>query len=164
MKNRIVKLIAGTAVAGLVLTGCTGSNDTAKKREQEQKATTATGPTLEQTNLDAKRKLEDNPNAIGYVYLMSFGKVFGYYVSKGKISSNGSQMGPMDELVRYCQKGDCYVGPVDSKQDDGSYGSPDPGIFFFTTDGAKIVWGSDEYIHSTQPIATTALAGVPKLG
>ena len=152
------------AAAGLLLfagvtAGCAGSSDKAKDRDAAQSNATSQGPTLEQTNLEMKRKLEENPNAIGYVYVLSFGKPLGYYVTKGKISSNGSQKGPMDDVVRYCRSGDCAWVAVDSKQDDGSYGTPDPGIFFFLPDGTKVVTDLD-YIHSTQPLTLN----VPKLG
>jgi hypothetical protein len=141
-----------------LVTGCRGKTSDQKAREQAQ-SQKATGATLEKTNLAAKRKLEENPNRIGYLYLMSFGKFIGYYVTKGKISSNGSQATPEQDAVRYCQSGDCSWLALDGPQDDGSYGSGDPGIFFFTAEGKEVVTSLD-YVYSDQPLT---LPGVPEL-
>jgi hypothetical protein len=153
-------ITAAIAVGGLLLglTACSGgtSDEEARKREQ---ATSATGDTLEKKNLEEKRRREENPNAIRYVYLMSFGKVLGYYTAKGKISSSGSQKAPEQDIVWTCKNSHgCSPVVVDSKQDDGTYGSSDPGIFFFTTEGAKVVTNLD-YVESDQPIPFD----VPKL-
>jgi hypothetical protein len=40
---------------------------------------------------------------------------------------------------------------LDSPKDDGSYGNGDPGIFFFTADGAYVETDIN-YITSNQPI------------
>lgn len=158
------KLIAASTAAVLLfaLTACDGGGSKEEKaRDAAQAAASGAknGPSLEKTNLAEKRKREENPNAIGYVYLISFGKPMGYYVTKGKISSNGSQAGPEEDIVWTCKSGHgCSPVVVDSAQDDGSYGDGDPGIFFFTTEGAKVVTDLD-YIQSDQPIAFD----VPKL-
>lgn len=156
ISRRTIKGVAITLVAGLVLTlsGCSGQTDEEKALAKEQETSTVDGPSLEKTNLDRKKKLEENPNAIGYVYLLSkTGAFIGYYVTKGKISSNGSQAGPEDRIVWTCRNNHgCQPVVLDSPQDDGSYGDGDPGIFFFTAAGVKIVT-SMEYVHSTQPLS-----------
>lgn len=150
-----------TLILGVGLTGCDAnskpSSEDARRKLQEKKAT---GQTLEKTNLERKRKLEENPNAIGYVYLMNYGQVVGYYVTKGKISSSGSQATPTAQILYACDDGltGCQAITADGPQDDGSYGSSDPGIFFFTSDGVKVVTSLD-YIQSDQPLAVNA----PKL-
>jgi hypothetical protein len=53
-----------------------------------------------------------------------------------------------------------YPVVVDGPQDDGSYGSGDPGIFFFLTNGTKVVTSLD-YIQTDQPIPGIT---APKLG
>lgn len=145
------KIAALIVAAGLVfgLAACTGKSEAQKRREQQQ-ASQSTGETLEKKNLAEKRRREESANAIRYLYVVSFGKPMGYYVTKGKISSNGSQAGPETELIRPCSG--CDYQPVDSAQDDGSYGDGDPGIFFFTTDGTMVVTSLD-YIQSDQPLA-----------
>jgi hypothetical protein len=142
------------------LAGCSGNSaeDRARDALQAQKAT---GPTLEKSNLEEKRKREENPDAIGYIYLMNFGKVVGYYVAKGKISSNGSQATPEQDIHWTCHGSyGCNPVVVDGPQDDGSYGNGDPGIFFFLTNGTKVVTSLD-YIQTDQPIPGI---DAPKLG
>lgn len=144
--------LASLAAVGVIVgtaSGCSSGDDKARRELTAQKAT---GNTLEKQNLEEKRRREENPNAIGYVYLVSFGKPFGYYVTKGKISSNGSQRTPSDDVIWTCDGGHCDHMVVQGPQDDGSYGEPDPGVFFFTTDGTKVVTDLD-YIHSDQPLA-----------
>jgi hypothetical protein len=152
------KLIAGLTAVGLTIALTAGSceESDAQKRRNAQQSAASTGETLEQKNLKEKKRREENPNAVGYVYLVSFGKPMGYYVTKGKISSNGSQLGPEDEAMRPCSGCDHVV--LDSAQDDGSYGQGDPGIFFFTAEGVKVVTSLD-YIQSDSPIPFN----VPKL-
>lgn len=141
----------------LGLTGCPGDSQV-EKREQAQAAAGAQpgATTQEIKNLKEKKRREEDPNAVRYLYLLSFGKPIGYYVTKGKISSNGSQAGPEDDIVKPCSGCDRVV--VDSAQDDGSYGDGDPGIFFFTAEGVMVVTSLD-YIQSDQPLALN----VPKL-
>jgi hypothetical protein len=158
--NRITKSV-GTALVGAVLltgalTACSGNEYT--QRKELQKNTGIKGTSLEETNLQAKLKREEDPNAIRYVYLTTFGNFVGYYTIKGKVSSSGSQLGPEEEIIRG-YGGDGYV--LDSAQDDGTYGDGDPGIFFFTTDGAMVETSMD-YVISDQPIATAIQ--VPELG
>lgn len=145
------KIAALIVAAGLVfgLAACT-EDSPAQKRRQEQQASQSQGETLEIKNLKEKKRREESASAIRYLYVVSFGKPMGYYVTKGKISSNGSQAGPELEMMRPCTGCDHQV--VDSAQDDGSYGAGDPGIFFFTTDGTMVVTSLD-YIQSDQPLA-----------
>lgn len=159
--DRRQKIVAGILVAAVSVTGgcsCTTDDDKARQALQAQKAT---GHTLEKANLEEKRKREENPNAIGYVYLMNFGNVVGYYISKGKISSSGSQATPEQDIHYTCSSGGtCSHLVVDGPQDDGSYGDHDPGIFFFLADGTKVV-SSLDFIHTDRPIPAL---NVPLLG
>ena len=147
MKKPIAATVAALAIAALALTGCTPTQRDSREAAQKA-ATSTTGDSLELKNLKTKRDREENADSIRYLYLMSFGKPIGYYVTKGKISSNGSQIGPETEIVNGGGNGNV----VDSAQDDGSYGDGDPGIFFFTTDGVMVVTDLD-YIQSDQPLA-----------
>jgi hypothetical protein len=166
MMSKRLRTIAVTVVVVLslgLIGGCTGqtADDKARNALQDQKAT---GPTLEKTNLEEKRKREENPDAINYVYLMNFGQVVGYYVAKGKISNSSSQATPEQSVHWTCGGTSGYYScspvVVDGPQDDGSYGGGDPGIFFFLTNGTKIVTSLD-YIQSDQPIPGIT---APKLG
>lgn len=144
MKNRIAKMAAIALAAALALTGCTGENQERKAAQQAAQIKDS----LEKKNLEKKRSREESPDAIRYLYLMNFGQIVGYYVTKGKISSNGSQIGPENDIV-YAH-GNPNV--VDSAKDDGTYGVGDPGIFFFTTDDVMVETSLD-YIQSDQPLA-----------
>lgn len=109
---------------------------------------------LECKNLREKLKRDEDPNRITYLYLTNMmGEPYAYWVVKGKISSNQSQMAPMDQVVD--------IDPIDGSRqwtiveapgDDGSSGPNEDGIFFFTPDGNKIVVGGGNYIQSDFPL------------
>lgn len=150
------------ALVGLIsiaaVTGCTQKSADLQAREKLQNQSQTNGDSLELRNLKEKRSREEDPNAIRYVYVMNFGQIVGYYVTQGKISSNGSQIAPEQDLIRACDGcSDRFI--LDSAQDDGSYGDGDPGVFFFTTDGVMVVTSLD-YIQSDSPLAID----VPRLG
>lgn len=146
-----IKKLVGVAVAGALtvtlLAGCDNVTEY-QQRKQLQKGTTLSN-SLEKANLEKKLQRENDPNAIRYIYLLSFGKPFGYYTVKGKVSSSGSQLAPEEEVIKG-YGGDGYV--LDSAQDDGTYGNGDPGVFFFTTDGVMVETSLD-YIIEDQPLA-----------
>lgn len=138
------------------LSGCT-SSDYQKRQEQNQQVQVQNSQ--EKKNLQEKLKRDEaSADKIGYVYIMSFGKFIGYYTIKGKISSNGSQIAPEMDIVCKYSGDSCQA--VDGPQDDGTYGAGDPGVFFFTTEGAMVVTDLD-YLYADQPIA--AAIDVPKL-
>jgi len=140
------RIITAILLATSLIFGTTACSGQAAAREAAQKASTNTGESQEIKNLKRKKELEDNPNTIRYLYLYSFGNPIGYYITKGKISSNGSQIGPELEVLR-----ELSGNPVvDSPQDDGSFGDGDPGIFFFTVDGAMAVTNFD-YLQFDHP-------------
>lgn len=147
----MTKRIAAAIAALALLLGTAGCTTDWQKRRDEQNKYTPQGETLEQKNLKERLRRDEQADRIGYVYLVNFGKPFGYYVIKGKISSSGSQLGPEEEII----SGEV----VDSNQDDGTYGTGDPGIFFFLATGTKVETTLD-YIYSDEPIAID----VPLLG
>jgi len=110
---------------------------------------------LERRNLKDRLLRTNKPDAIGYVYLMNFGQIVGYYTIKGKVSSTQSQM-TTDNLIIDRYEGDVVVN---APGDDGSYGPNEEGIFFFTTEGAMVTTSLD-YIWADNQIAID----VPRLG
>lgn len=163
--KRKTAVVAGVLAAALILplTACSGGSEGEAYQDRQEKASQYdTNKSLELDNLQAKREKEDDPNAIRYVYVMSYAQIIGYYVAKGKISSSSSQIGPETELIRgqYPSNGGWsdFI-PVESAKDDGSYGPGDPGIFFFTTEGAMIETDLN-YIVSDVPMELD----VPRLG
>lgn len=159
MKKLVTAATALALVAGL--TACSPGVDSefAQREQAQAQKKDATRETLEKVNLQKKLELEENPNQIRYVYLMSFAQPIGYYVIKGKVSSSASQLRPVDDVIR--DAGQYGGGNVvtDGPKDDGTYGEGDPGNFFFTTDGVMVETSLD-YIVSNQPIAID----VPRLG
>lgn len=144
------------AIMGLIATGC--SENKAIARDKAQADAKQTGESQEIKNLKLKREREEDPNTLRYVYIFAFGSnvPIGYYVAKGKISSNSSQIGPELELSNNSYR-DSSV--LDSSKDDGSYGTGDPGIFFFLTDGTLIEHNM-YYIQSDNP---NKFPNVPRL-
>ena len=112
----------------------------------------------ERRNLRERLLRQNDPDRIGYVYILSFGKFIGYYTIKGKVSSTQSQMTPSDSLDDQGCSG-CSDVVVQAPGDDGSYGENEDGVFFFTTSGAMVQVSTD-YIYADEPIA---VGGVPEL-
>lgn len=160
MKTTMRTIAAFIAAFALFLgvSGCTNASYQEVEKRQEQAQKTAQKDSLEKRNLLRKLKLDEDANRIGYVYITSFGKFVGYYTIKGKISSNGSQIEPEDQILVHANGG---YQTTDGPQDDGTFGEGDPGIFFFTTEGTMIVTSMD-YVYSSQPVPTSL--EVPKLG
>lgn len=153
MKKFIYILSGVVLIFGL--SACSGSGDLQDRQEKNDAVVVKNS--LETKNLKEKlRRDEESAGKIGYVYIMTFGKFVGYYTITGKVSSNGSQLAPEEDVVRPCAG--CERLVVDGPQDDNTYGTGDPGIFFFTTEGAMVVTSLD-YLYSDQPIAVD----VPKL-
>jgi len=154
--KKILTITAAVTMAVALTAGASGCTDSrAQERVKEQQTVTLKGGGLEKANLQEKLRREEDPNAVRYVYLMNFGDIVGFYVIKGKVSSSGSQIAPEME-VDYHSYGNVVL---DSKQDDGTYGTGDPGIFFFTSDGTMVATSLD-YIESDAPLPID----VPRLG
>lgn len=159
--KKIAATIVATTLAVVALTGCSGStkSQTSGQRETEkafsQQSAAVPYPadklrdSLERRNLKERLLRQNDPNKIGYVYILSFGKFLGYYTIKGKVSSTQSQMTTADLISKPCGSCDRYV--VQGPGDDGSYGPNEDGVFFFTTEGAMVQVSTD-YIYSDQPI------------
>lgn len=163
--KKIAAAIAALSIALVALTACEDKpTSNAQKQGQKQteqafkqQSTAVPYPadllkdSLERRNLREKLLRQNKPNQIGYVYILSFGKFLGYYTIKGKVSSNQSQM-TTDNLIAKADFGEGWESQVvNAPGDDGSYGENEPGIFFFTTEGA-LVQVSTDYIYSDQPI------------
>lgn len=136
-----------------------GAEKKAQAFDQQSKAVPYPSEKLtdstERRNLRERLLRTNDPNRQGFVYLMNYGQIVGYYAIKGKVSSTQSAMLPTDKVV------DRYEGDVvvQAPGDDGSYGDNEPGIFFFTTDGVMVSTSLD-YIESDAPLPID----VPRLG
>jgi len=81
---------------------------------------------------------------LGYIVLFSGNVVVGNFIVDGKVSSLNSFLTPDSEY---------YSSSAINKwlaDVDGSYGTNDSGIFFFTPDGKYIEWSGD-YLYSDIP-------------
>lgn len=132
--KKTIALIAMLMVGAFALTAC-GPSEATQRKDKQNSVTLENS--LEKANLKEKLERENDPTATRYVYLMNFGQIVGYYVIEGKVSSSGSQLGPEQEVINACSSSVCPV-TVDSAQDDGTYGTGDPGIFFFLADGTMV--------------------------
>jgi hypothetical protein len=143
-------IILGTALLAGGVTACSGQAQEAyKNREQQQQQNQVQGESLAEANLKRRIAEENDPNRVGYLYVISFAKPFGYYVVKGKVSSSGSQLGPEQTIA--CPGSAESCNAVDSAQDDHTYGQGDPGVFFYTAAGVRVETTLD-YIYSTAPL------------
>jgi hypothetical protein len=99
----------------------------------------------------------DKPSAACYVYLISFGNIIGYYVSDGKPASTGSLLTP-----EYRREPNTTGAQMQLPDIDGTYGTNNPGIRFFTASGIAVEWGGSgaSYIYSDVPLKLS----VPLLG
>lgn len=105
---------------------------------------------LERQNLKNRLLRFNNPNKIGYLYVMSFGKFVGYYTIRGKVTSTQSQMTNSVQTFHYDGGG----MQVPSIGDDGSFGpneGGDKGIFFFTTQKVLVETTLD-WVYSDSPL------------
>lgn len=159
MKKKILAITAGLAAFLLLgAASCSGSENEGERKAREAREAKAAnvitcglkGESQECINLKKKLTRDNDPARITYVYTLSWtGEFIGYYVVKGKVSSNQSQMGPMDQVMDRYNIGDDLV--LEAPGDDGSYGPNEDGIFFFTTDDNKITWNG-MYQQSDKPL------------
>lgn len=95
---------------------------------------------------------------LGYIVLLTeSGSVVGKFTVDGKVTSLNSYLSPDSEYYEcageYChESGDNFNHNENHwlPDVDGSYGSNDNGIFFFTTDGKYIEW-TGVYLYSDIP-------------
>lgn len=102
----------------------------------------------------------DKPSVITYVYLVSHGNVLGYYVCNGKPASTGSFLSP-EYVQEYYRWGNGGVIEKQQQDLDGTFGTNNPGIRFFTAEGTAVEWAGSgaSYIYSDAPLPLN----VPKL-
>ena len=129
-----------------------------KNTEQNQKILLKGQPpvklkwSLERQNINKRTTLWNSENKIGYIYLVSFGKVMAFHTIKGKVSSVNSQITNPEQLIDDPNGSyDSGSRALPSPAEDGSYGSNGDAIFFFTTEGVYVEWAG-EYMLCDQPL------------
>ncbi len=87
---------------------------------------------------------------LGYIVLITeSGAVLGSFIVDGKVSSLNSYLTPDSEYYEY-SRGEYTVKNEWLPDVDGTYGTNDNGIFFFTPDGKYIEW-TGTYLYSDIP-------------
>lgn len=96
-------------------------------------------------NIKHRLELTSKPSAIGYVLLVNqMGQPIKYDTVKGKITSSGKRLTrPFDYSTSY--------GVITSPSDEGTWGSSDSYIYYWTTSGQYVQW-SGAYLYSDQPL------------
>jgi hypothetical protein len=147
------------AIAGCVQTPRTGESTKHEMELTEENHTVLTKavppPRLStsQERKNLKRRLETfNQEAkISYIYLIDYGKVMGFYVVKGKVSSVNSKLTTGDQIVRINYGNGSRPCIIESPQLDGSYGTNGDAIFFFTAAGTYVEWNG-RYMLCDKPL------------
>lgn len=148
MKKFFVRALV---VASLGLAGCEPEAPT-KKEEQAQKAAEAANSinfseNSEIINITRRLKLTANPGQQGFVLLLNeMGQPIMYTSVKGKITSGSKRLTRPQEIV-YDQYGNFTS---DSPSDEGTYGSSNEYIFFWTENGQYVQWNG-KYLYSDKP-------------
>jgi len=145
------KLFIGiAAIAALALTAC--GPDEPQKVTQSQKAAKAAesvtySENAEIDNIKNRLELTSNPGALGFILLMNqAGQPIAYYGVKGKVTSSGKRLTKPFERE--------FEGRhVPAPSDEGTWGSSDPYVYFWTTSGQYIQWNGD-YLYSDKPFRT----------
>ena len=138
--------------------GCDGNKTETSTRDIEAKKSADASNAIkfsanaERDNIVKRVTLTSDPGLVGYVVLFNdAGAPIAYYGVRGKITSGNKRLTPRDRFVR-CDKGqahgDCLV---ESPSDEGTYGSSNPYVYFWTSDNQYIQW-SGAYIYSDKPI------------
>lgn len=146
-------LLVLAAVAFMACDGGPDSREIAQKAQEQAAITAAEAvPIPVVSYFQEKRTIAkwatrwDKPSVATYVYLVSFGKVLGYYVADGKPASTRSYLMPQQKIVQGVT--------VDTQDIDGTYGDNNPGIRFFTAEGTAVEWAGEgsSYLYSDTPI------------
>lgn len=87
---------------------------------------------------------------LGYIVLFCGNTIVGKFVVDGKVSSLNSYLTPDSDYYEYSGSSSYYKNEWLADVD-GSYGSNDNGIFFFTTDGKYVEW-TGTYLYTDIPV------------
>ena len=99
----------------------------------------------------------DKTDTISYVYLLSdTGKVIAYFPVHGVIVGLNTYMTAMEQVIEVGRKEGGYPDRVvlEAPDSDGTYGKNPEGVFFWTTDGARIEWNG-KFLWTSQPLKIT---------
>lgn len=156
LKKIIAALMAGAMV--LSTTACVLDAPTKlKKVTQSQKAKEA-AETIKFTenaeieNIKRRLELTSDPGLLGFIVLFETGQTIAYYAVKGKVTSSGKRLtAPVQRwAIDRGKWSGSQLGPAPS--DEGTWGSSNPYIYFWTINGEYKQWGgSGTYLYSDKP-------------
>ena len=161
MKKIALKLSLAAGIAMTLMAGsCDVQPNTTTKTNESQKAAAAANSisfaagNAEIDNIKKRLQLTSDPALMGYVVLFNdMGQPILYTTVKGKITSGSKRLTLPFQETALSRSG---VGEVSSSEftdepsDEGTWGSSNPYIFFFTTNGQYIQW-SGTYLYSDKP-------------
>lgn len=146
------------SVLVLLSLGCEAAPSTAptSKQVQEEKSQQAAANIRFDNNAEIdniKRRLEltSEPGLLGYIVLLNdAGQPIQYSTVKGKITSSAKRLTKPYDFVKINGEQYRHDEQVPSGSDEGTYGSSDPYIYFWTTSGQYIQWNG-AYLYSDKP-------------
>jgi hypothetical protein len=144
----MVRNIALLLVAGLSVTACaepTARDQQAQRGAQvAQKAMGNSTTNAEIDNIGERLRLTSNPNLLGHVAIVNkVGQVVLYTTIKGKVTSGSKRLNSSG----YCPG----TNGTECPSDEGTFGSSNPYVFFWTTQDQYIQTSMD-YIYSDKPL------------
>lgn len=157
--NKIIMMAAIASVS--ILAACKPEvAPVTQKQSQAQKAAEAANSVrmvenAEIDNIKARLELTSNPGLMGFILLMNeAGQPIMYTGVKGKISSSGKRLtAPAQQWkIDRGEWNGTQLGPAPS--DEGTWGSSDSYIYFWTTSGQYMQWNG-KYLYSDKPFRTT---------
>jgi len=106
-------------------------------------------------NIRKRLELTSNPGQIGFILLLNeAGQPTMYASVKGKVTSGSKRLTSPDTFKQVdCSEYNCDAR-VDAPSDEGTYGSSDPYVYFWTTED-QYIQTTSKYIYSDKPIRTS---------
>jgi hypothetical protein len=139
------------------------------KKASAQVQTQASGLTIEQENISARLKEDNKPGSIKHLYVISAysGQVIIYSTVNGKITSSGKRLTPysVHSIQNEGHSFPINIGGENYRttevlQDDGTYGSSEPYLYWWDTKGVyhQHYVSGGQIIHlSNQPLAVKGI-------
>ena len=162
--NKII-LSAAIVSTGLFLSGCIEDKPARPqvKNTQAELAQRAANSiqftdNAEIENIKNRVELTSKPGLLGYVVLFNeSGQPIMYEGVRGKITSGSKRLTAADRTQQIATNGNNggqHSVVRQAPSDEGTYGSSNPYVFYWNTDGVYRQW-SGHYLYSTQPMRLT---------
>ena len=161
MKNWFRNLMLAAAGAMTLMAGsCDVQPSTSTKQSESQKAAAAANSVsfaagnAEIENIKKRLQLTSDPALMGHIVLFNdMGQPILYTTVKGKVTSGSKRLTAPFQETRMSRAGVAEASSsdfTDAPSDEGTWGSSNPYIFFWTTSGQYIQW-SGNYLYSDKP-------------